>query len=317
MTNVLTVDVEDYYHVSAFESHIQRDHWGRCESRVVSNTHRLLELFATHNVQATFFVLGWVAEHFPELVRSIQACGHEIASHSYWHRLIYEQTPNAFRADLRRSKDVLEDLIGQPVVAHRAPSFSIVRRSWWALEILVEEGFSIDSSIFPIHHDRYGVPDAPTELHQLETAVGTIWEFPPSVVRMARMNVPMSGGGYFRLYPFRWTSHCLRRLNAMGRPFMFYIHPWEVDPCQPRMAVGSRIARWRHYLNLSRTELKLRRLLETFRFGRLCDAVYVAGGSSDELLSSSTDAYSRGAAASLQLRLKAKEAAGGLPVRPR
>ncbi|MCG2684018.1 MAG: DUF3473 domain-containing protein [Planctomycetales bacterium] len=272
--NAFTVDVEDYFQVSAFEKHIPRDQWDRWESRVSANTHRVLELLDRHCVRATFFVLGWNAERHPELVREIHACGHEIGSHGYWHRLIYQQTPAEFRADLRRSRDVLQEAIGRPVTAHRAASFSITRQSLWALEILVEEGFLLDSSVFPIRHDRYGIPNAQPGPHRLETPAGPIWEFPPSVARLAGMNLPVGGGGYFRLFPLPWTIYCLRRINrAQRRPVTFYVHPWELDPEQPRIPASSRLSRFRHYVNLSKNHRKLDGLLRRFRFGRLCDVI--------------------------------------------
>jgi len=263
--NAFTVDVEDYFQVSAFEPYVRRSEWNDYPSRVVANTHRLLNLLETREVHGTFFVLGWVANRFPQLVRDIQRQGHEVASHGYWHRLIYDQTPDEFRQDIRRSRDVLEQITGTPVVAYRAPSFSITNRSLWALNILVEEGFSVDSSIFPVRHDRYGIPDANREIRQIETSSGALVEFPPSVLRVAGMNVPI-GGGYFRLYPWQLTNHCLRGINRRDRvPFMFYTHPWEIDPTQPRVACGSR-ARFRHYLNLDRTESRLIRILDEYRF---------------------------------------------------
>jgi polysaccharide deacetylase family protein (PEP-CTERM system associated) len=272
--NAFTVDVEDYFQVSAFERYIARDQWDRWESRVVANTHRILELLDRHGVKATFFVLGWIGKRYPQLVRDIHAYGHEIGSHGYWHRLIYEQTPEEFRADLRRSRDVLQEAIGQPVTTHRAASFSITKQSLWALEILVDEGFLVDSSVFPIRHDRYGIPGAEPRLHRLTTAAGPLWEFPPAVARFAGLNVPVSGGGYFRLYPLRWTLFCLHRINRAGRqPFVFYAHPWELDPGQPRIRKASRTSRFRHYVNLGGNERKLDRLLRYFRFGRLRDVI--------------------------------------------
>ncbi len=266
--NAFTVDVEDYYQVSAFEQDIQRDQWDSYASRVVANTRRLLRLLEQHRVSATFFVLGWVAERNPHLVREIQDADHEVASHSFWHRLVYEQTPDEFRDDLIASRDVLQDITGEKVTAYRAPSFSITEKSLWALDILAEEGFEVDSSIFPVYHDRYGIPDAPTDLHLRETKAGTIWEFPVSVRKMTGVNLPISGGGYFRLYPYRFTARCLRRVNEReDRPFVFYVHPWEVDPNQPRLPIRSRMSRTRHYVNLSRTERKLDLLLSQFRFG--------------------------------------------------
>ena len=272
--NAFTVDVEDYYQVSGFESEIDRDRWHQFESRVVQNTHRILNLLDMHDVQATFFVLGWVAEKHPELVRLIVQRGHEVGSHSYWHRLIYQQTPQAFREDLRRSRDVLEDITGEAVISYRAPSFSITHDSMWALEILVEEGFQYDSSVFPIHHDRYGMPGAQRGIHKLKTPSGTLIEFPPTVTRMAGVNLPVGGGGYFRLFPVAWTNFWLDRVQQADHiPAMFYIHPWEIDPDQPRLLVGGRMARFRHYVNLSKTEGKLHSLLERFQFGRLSDVL--------------------------------------------
>ena len=279
--NAFTVDVEDYFQVTAFEKHIARSQWDQYESRVVANTQRILRQLSRHNVQATFFVLGWVADRYPQLVHEIHRSGHEIGSHSYWHRLIYDLSPEEFRDDLRRSRDVLENLIGTPVTAYRGPSFSITKRSLWALDILIEEGFCIDSSVFPIHHDRYGIPGAERSIHTLRTSAGQLWEFPPSVVRFAGFNLPVSGGGYFRLYPFSLTKYCLTRLNHRRREaFMFYVHPWEIDPEQPRLGVGSRMSRFRHYVNLSSTQSKLDALLEKFRFGRLCDVIQQAEDSS-------------------------------------
>ena len=272
--NAFTVDVEDYFQVSAFEKDVSRHDWDRYDCRVVENTQRMLELLDRHGVRATFFVLGWIAERYPELVQQIHAAGHEIGSHGYWHRLIYEQTPEEFRDDLCRSRDILMDIIGQRIEAYRAPSFSVTKQSLWALEILVEEGFQIDSSVFPIHHDRYGIPGAEPRLHVIETPAGPLWEFPPSVAKIAGLHVPVGGGGYFRLSPLRWTCRYLRRINrAEGQPFMFFVHPWELDPGQPRIQTHSRLSRFRHYVNLSSNERKLTALLQRFRFGRLCDVI--------------------------------------------
>jgi len=272
--NAFTVDVEDYYQVSAFEKHVRRDQWDHWESRVEANTRRMLALLDRHNVKCTFFVLGWVAERYPRLVQEMHTCGHEIASHGYWHRLIYEQSPRDFRDDLCYSRNVLEDTIGARVTAYRAASFSITRRSLWALEILAEEGFSVDSSIFPIRHDRYGIPGAEPRLHRLTTPAGVLWEFPASVVRIARMRLPVSGGGYFRLFPLVWTRYCLRRINHREQqPFVFYVHPWEIDPDQPRIPARSKLSRFRHYVGLSKSANKLERLLECFRFGTVRDVI--------------------------------------------
>jgi polysaccharide deacetylase family protein (PEP-CTERM system associated) len=274
MRNAFTVDVEDYFQVSAFESCIERDRWPDFESRVQANTLRIVDLLDVAGIQATFYILGWVAERFPKLVLEIHSRGHEIGSHSYWHRLIYSQSPEEFRDDLTRSRDVLQQIIGDSVTSYRAPSFSITERSLWALEILVEEGFHIDSSIFPIYHDRYGIAGARREIHIQHTKAGPLVEFPPTVARLARWNLPVSGGGYFRLYPFAFTRYCLSRLNAQTlHPFMFYIHPWEMDPQQPRLPAPSRMAKIRHYVNLATTERKLNALLQLFSFGRVDEVV--------------------------------------------
>ncbi len=269
MLNAFTVDVEDYFQVTNFEGVVARSQWAQLETRVVANTHRLLELLAAQNVTGTFFVLGWVADRFPQLIRDIHAAGHELACHSYWHHLVYEQTPEEFRTDLRRARQAIEDAAGHSVTAYRAPSFSITRRSLWALEILVEEGFTLDSSIFPTRHDRYGIPGTEPRLHKIQTPAGPIWEFPLAIKQLGRYSLPVSGGGYFRLYPFSLTRHCLASLNRSAQAFSFYVHPWEVDPLQPRIIGGSRLSRFRHYVNLGGTERKLRKLLASFRFGTM------------------------------------------------
>ena len=274
ITNAFTVDVEDYYQVSAFERHVSRDQWNLYESRVEANTRRMLCLLSRHGVKATFFVLGWVGQHYPRLVREIHQAGHEIASHGYWHHLIYNQTPDEFRNDIRLSRKVLEDIIGVGVYIYRAPSFSITERSRWALEILVEEGFFVDSSIFPIYHDRYGIPGAKPFLHQITTPAGSLWEFPPSIVRFAGQNLPVSGGGYFRLFPLFWTMWCLKHIGlSSGQPFIFYVHPWEIDPEQPRFNNASRKSRFRHYINLRKTQQKLDAILPKFRFAPVSEVI--------------------------------------------
>lgn len=272
--NALSVDVEDYFQVSGFERDVSRTDWDSFPSRVVANTQRLLDLLARHGARGTFFVLGWTAERYPQLVREIRRAGHELGSHSYWHRLIYELSPHEFREDLRRSRQVIEDAIGERVALHRAPSFSITKRSLWALEILAEEGFRVDSSVFPVYHDRYGIPGANPNIHSIETPAGALWEFPPSVVRMGPLHIPVSGGGYFRLYPLSLTARLLASVNSREmRPFVFYVHPWEVDPEQPRLRAGSRLSRLRHYLNLTATEGKLEGLLSRFALGPLSEVI--------------------------------------------
>jgi polysaccharide deacetylase family protein (PEP-CTERM system associated) len=268
VVNAMSVDVEDYYHVSAFEASVERSRWPEFESRVVANTQRLLDLFDEFNVRSTFFVLGWIAARHPDLVREIAMRGHEVASHGYEHRLVYAQRPEEFRADVRRSKRELEDLISWPVVGYRAPSYSVTRRSLWALTILAEEGFEYDSSIFPIWHDRYGIPGASRHLYVIDLENGShIVEVPPSTVRIAGTNLPAAGGGYLRILPYAWTQWSLSRINRHeGRPAIFYLHPWEIDPGQPRLPADA-LGRFRHYRHLGKTEGRLRRLLQTFQFG--------------------------------------------------
>lgn len=275
--NALTVDVEDYYHVSAFDGLIRRADWDALESRVVASTLRLLDALARASVRATFFVLGWVAERYPRLVRTIESAGHEIGCHSYWHNLIYRQGPAEFRRDLRRARDVLQQTLGQAVVAYRAPCFSITRRSLWALDVLIEEGFVLDSSIFPTFHDRYGMVRASRQPHWIERPAGRIGEFPLAVYPLGGYPLPIGGGGYFRLYPYMFTRFGLRAINARGRPFAVYLHPWELDPEQPRLAPGCLNA-FRHYVNLHRTEARLERLLADFSFDTLSAAFAQALG---------------------------------------
>ncbi len=272
--NALTVDVEDYYQVSAFEPYLDRSDWERCESRVVPSTRRILRLLDKHNVRATFFILGWIAERFPDLVREIAQQGHELGCHGHEHRLVYQMTPDQFRADLTRARDAITAAAGTPVVCYRAPSFSITRRSLWALEILAEQGIRFDSSIFPIYHDRYGIPDADPAIHCVDTPHGPVWEFPASVIRFGPVNLPVSGGGYFRLYPVSVTARLLRRIHRKhARPFVFYVHPWELDPQQPRLRHASSFSRFRHYVNLASTERKLDWLLQRFAFAPMSEVI--------------------------------------------
>jgi polysaccharide deacetylase family protein (PEP-CTERM system associated) len=266
LPNALTVDVEDYFQVSAFEHRIRRSNWDAMPCRVEENTDRLLALFDSVRVHATFFILGWVAERYPTLVNRIASAGHELASHGYWHRLVYDTTPGEFREDVRRSRDVIEQASGSRVTAYRAPSFSINKRSLWALDVLADLGFTIDSSIFPIRHDRYGMPDARPEPHEIETDSGVITEFPPSVWNVGRYNLPIAGGGYFRLYPLGVTLRGIRSVAANGLPFMFYLHPWEIDADQPRVTGIGWKSWFRHYVGLRGTEAKLRRLMRSVRF---------------------------------------------------
>jgi polysaccharide deacetylase family protein (PEP-CTERM system associated) len=265
--NAMTIDVEDYFHVSVFDGVVPRHFWEGFESRVCANTDRLLQLFDSYEVKATFFVLGWVAERHPDLVRRIVSQGHELASHGYGHRLVYDQTPKAFREDVRRAKDLLEATSGTLVLGYRAPSYSVTPKSLWALDILIEEGYRYDSSIFPIRHDRYGIPLSPRHPYLLDRAGGALVEAPASTTRLGPLNLPVAGGGYFRILPYGWTRWGMSRVNRLeGRPTIFYLHPWEIDPDQPRLKTGA-LSRFRHYRNLAETEGRLRRLLNDFRFG--------------------------------------------------
>lgn len=262
----LSFDVEEHFQVSAFWSENRRQQWDSLESRVENNTRRIAELLAAHHMKATFFVLGWVAERHPELVRFLSREGHEIASHGHSHELVTAQSPEGFRADIRKAKHILEDIIGKPVLGYRAPSFSIIKKTEWALEILVEEAYLYDSSIFPIFHDRYGMPGAEPHCHRLTTEAGPLWEVPPSTIEIFGLRWPVAGGGYFRLIPYRVLRHFLRRIERAGRPLVMYLHPWELDPAQPRME-GSLLSQFRHYNNLHKTEPRLVSLLNEFHFG--------------------------------------------------
>ena len=273
LLNAMTIDVEDYFHVAAFADIVSPDQWPSFESRVCQNTDRILEMLGEAEVHATFFVLGWVAERFPDLVKRIHQAGHELASHSYDHALVYDKTPDEFRQDLRRAKAAIEQASGVVVTGYRAPSFSVVERSLWALDVLVDEGYSYDSSIYPIRHDRYGIPSWPRHIQRLERQGGRLWELPGSTVNYLGLNWPMGGGGYFRLLPYWWTRRGIRTLNGTeGRPAVFYLHPWEIDPDQPRLRAGA-VSRFRHYRNLDQTEPRLRRLLAEFRFGTIAEVL--------------------------------------------
>ncbi len=266
--NALTVDVEDYYMVSGFAGAIPRKDWNAWESRVVPNTRRLLSLFRQENVRATFFVLGCVAEEHPSLVGEILAAGHEVGSHGHGHQLLYDLTPDAFRDDLRRSRAALRAAGADPK-GYRAPSFSVTEDTLWALEILKEEGFSYDSSVLPAAHARGGLRGASPAPHK-RNGLG---ELPISTVSVLGRRVPFSGGGYLRLFPSAFTRWGVRRCHAEGLPAVVYVHPWETDPGQPRVPGLRAVDRFRHYVNLSRTEEKLRNLLRSFRFGTAAEAL--------------------------------------------
>ncbi len=278
MINALTFDVEEYFHAEAFATVIRPEDWPTLESRVVSSTERLLDLLERASVTATFFVLGWVAERNPGLVRSIGAAGHEVACHGYGHQMITRLSRAEFADDIRRGKAAVEDAAGVAVVGYRAPTFSVVRETLWSLELLVEAGFRYDSSIFPIRHDRYGIPDAPRFPHRLAVGAGAgLGEFPLSTVGGRSWRLPVAGGGYFRLLPYPVTRRAVRHLNEReGQPAIVYLHPWELDPGQPRLPVG-RLTRLRHSVNTTTTESKLRRLLEDFRFAPVREVLAGSG----------------------------------------
>jgi len=267
--NALTIDVEDYYMVSAFADTIKFEDWHDYESRVGMNTCRILDLLTEQGVKATFFVLGWVAEQHPKLVRDIHSAGHEVACHGYNHKLIYHMTPEQFREDVRRAKSILEDMTGNTVIGFRAASYSMVKETLWALDILIEEGFLYDSSIFPIHHDRYGLPGSDRFPHVIKRSNGTIREFPPTTYQIFGQNIPVAGGGYLRLFPLPVIKTAIRRINEKEKKAaIMYLHPWEIDVHQPRMN-GRWRSRVRHYVNLSSTLPKLTALLNEFNFREL------------------------------------------------
>lgn len=267
--NAMTVDVEDYFHVAAFEKNIAPINWSNLELRVEKNTYRLLELFSQHNIKSTFFTLGWVAERCPNLIKAIVEQGHELASHSYAHQRAFTQTQQEFRDDLSKSKQILEDASGQAIIGYRAPSFSINDSNTWVYDILIELGFKYSSSTYPVEHDLYGVPNWPRfKYTRPEIVKGKrIIEIPVPTSRKANKNTGIGGGGYFRLYPY-WLSkkRIEAYLNTEKQPYSFYFHPWEIDPEQPKVAGASAKSKLRHYLNLSRMEGKIVRLLEDYRW---------------------------------------------------
>jgi polysaccharide deacetylase family protein (PEP-CTERM system associated) len=260
-----TVDVEEYFQVVALSPHVPRDAWEDIPSRVEAPVERLLALLEEHDAGATFFVLGWIAERHPELVRRIAEAGHEVASHGQAHRRVAELTPEAFRESVRRSKAVLEELTSRPVLGYRAPSYSITRGREWALEILAEEGYHYDSSLFPVRRSGYGYAGGERGPYALDLEAGRLMEYPPSTARVAGATLPAAGGAYLRLLPYALVREGLRQAERAGYPGTFYIHPWELDPVQPRLDVPLK-TRIRHYGGLRRTEPRIRRLLEDFRF---------------------------------------------------
>lgn len=280
ITNYLTIDVEDYFHVSAFEKQSPPDTWAERECRVDRNTDRVLALLDEKEVKATFFILGWVAERYPQVTKSIAANGHEVASHGYLHQRVALQDRQTYREDIRRSKKLLEDQTGAAVLGYRAPSYSITRATDWAFDELIAAGFQYDSSIFPMKHDFYGIPDWP-RFAGYAVKAGSGWqnseqpgkegesirEIPITTLRLGARNLPIAGGGYFRLLPYCVTRWGLNKINRdENQPFVFYLHPWEFDPKQPRMEGASAKSRFRHYLNLGKTKRRFESLLDDFEF---------------------------------------------------
>jgi len=285
MKNALTIDVEDYFQVTAFDGVVKRQDWMVYPSRVENNTRRVLDLLDEFSLSGTFFVLGWVAEHYPSVVQAIARGGHEVACHGYGHDLIYNLQPQVFRADVRKSKALLEDLTGVPVLGYRAPSYSITSKSMWALDILIEEGFAYDSSIFPIVHDNYGIPGSERFPYDIVRPGGTIREFPLTTLAVnfagRRIVLPIAGGGYLRLLPAGVVLWGMRSVNTTDKqPVVLYFHPWELDPDQPRIKARFR-SRFRHYLNLDTTEEKLRSLLGELRFDTMARVLGLAGDNGD------------------------------------
>ena len=276
VVNAMTVDVEDYFQVSAFEGVINRGDWDRLPCRVEQNTNQILDLFDGHDVKATFFMLGWVAERYPGLVRRIVDAGHELASHGYSHIRVTRQSPQAFSEDVSKTRKLLEDIAGCEVQGYRAASYSIVKETLWAHDLLQEAGYRYSSSVYPIHHDLYGIPDAPRFAYRHKD--GGLLEIPVTTVSMFNHNLPCGGGGYFRLLPYRVSRWAMKRVNRTDRkPCVFYFHPWEIDPGQPRQTGISGKTRFRHYLTLGRMKMRVERLLEDFDWDRM-DNIYLAGG---------------------------------------
>ncbi len=274
LTNALTIDVEDYFQVSAFAPYIRRDEWDQRECRVERNVGRILELLAAKDIRATFFTLGWVAQRYPALVRAIVAGGHELASHGYGHERASDLSRAAFTEDVTRAKKLLEDLGGQPVLGYRAPSFSIGSQNLWAFDVLAATGHRYSSSVYPIKHDHYGMPDSPRFAYRLENG---LLEVPVTTLRVMNRNLPSSGGGYFRLLPYALSRWMLQKVNRDDRKAaVFYFHPWEIDPGQPRIAGIDAKTRFRHYVNIQRTESRLQNLMEDFRWGRM-DQIFLPG----------------------------------------
>lgn len=272
--NAMTVDVEDFFHVSAFESVISPSQWKDYQPRVDTNTRRLLDLFAKKEVKSTFFVLGWVAERYPDLIKEIHSQGHEVASHGYAHKRVILLSRDEFLQDVKRSKNHLEDLLGEQIIGYRAPSFSIGYSNEWAFEVLAELGFKYSSSTYPVKHDLYGTPDWPRFAYNRPE---NIIEIPIPTLRLMGKQIPIGGGGYFRLYPYKLTQKLVfKYLRQEKQPYSFYFHPWEIDADQPRLKNAPLKSRFRHYVNLHRTEAKLIRLLDDFNWSTMRDVYGVS-----------------------------------------
>jgi polysaccharide deacetylase family protein (PEP-CTERM system associated) len=273
MLNAFTIDLEEYFQVSKFEGVIPRESWDQMPSRVRSNTIRILELLAEYNCKATFFTVGWVAEKYPDLIREIADEGHEVASHSYWHRRVSDLTPDEFQQDIHRCKAVLEDVSGKPVKAFRAPTYSIIKSSQWAWDVLINEGFEVDSSVFPIRHHRYGNYGIDRFPHKVFREGGSLIEFPLSTMRVGGSNFPIIAGGYLRFFPYTVTKYGISRINRVEKkPAVIAFHPWELDPHHPMPNVAA-LKRIRHKINIDSTERKLRQALADFEFGTLNDVL--------------------------------------------
>jgi len=273
--HAMTCDVEDYFQVSAFDGIVPQDRWTAVECRIPRNVDRALQIFADTGTKGTFFTLGWVAEHLPQVVRRIADEGHELASHGMYHRRVWSQEPEEFREDAHRARELLQDVGGVAVIGYRAASWSIDHRTPWAHDILAETGYKYSSSIYPVSHDHYGMPDAPRYPYRIDD--NGILEIPPSTARFLGRNVPVAGGGYFRLFPLRLSKYFIKAQQTNESfPYVFYFHPWELDPDQPRFTGAPFKARFRHYLNLDKLEARLSDLLRTFSWGRM-DEIYLGG----------------------------------------
>jgi polysaccharide deacetylase family protein (PEP-CTERM system associated) len=274
MLNALTFDIEDYFQVEAFKNYVKFDQWPTFQSRVVQNTRKITDILDERNVKATFFILGWVAERFPDMVKYLADNGHEIASHGYAHDMVYTQSPENFAKDLAKSVEILEQISGTTVIGYRAPTYSIVEESFWAFDELIRQNFQYDSSTFPIIHDRYGVPDGERFPYLIKRdGVGTLYEFPMSTLRLWKWNFPMAGGGYLRLLPYWILRQSVAKINRQQQPAIIYLHPWELDPEQPRISNIPARTRFRHYVNLHTTANKLRKLIHDFEFGPICEVL--------------------------------------------